>query len=249
MWWYLHGRQRSSAWASCWPICPLPAGAEGEDAGRSAVGLSCRAGDPVLAAAGSARVPGYGFCYGDLLHPGFPLHCRRSVHHCYYQRQPVHGRAGADGRFPELLHHLGGDAAVPPGSAAGLPAHPGRHGPAAYPGAGAEIGVRLCPHAHGGGTDSRGTERVRYLTGHRTSGEAVFLAVHRVPYPGCDGLPGLCGPMRGRHLLQGPDPLPPGGQPASPHRGDPHGHPQLRGPPESRSGRLYRGRAARAEKA
>ena len=39
--------------------------------------------------------------------------------------------------------------------------------------------------------------------GHRTPGETVFLAAYRVPYPGRGGLPGLCGPMRGRHLLQG----------------------------------------------
>ena len=42
----------------------------------------------------------------------------------------------------------------------------------------------------------------------------------------------------GGHLRQGPHPHTAGGQPAPPHRRDPHGDAQLGGPPEPGGGRL-----------
>ncbi len=52
------------------------------------------------------------------------------------------------------------------GAPPGLPAHPGRHGPAPDPRPGGKIGVCLCPHAHGGGPDSGGAQRVCHRPGH-----------------------------------------------------------------------------------
>ena len=110
---------------------PVPAGAEGKDAGGPAAGLPGHRGSAVLAVAAAARLPCHGLCHSDLFHSGLSLHCRRGLHHCHHQRQPVHGRSGAVGGAPEFFHHSGGDPPVSAGAPPGLPAYPGRHGPCA----------------------------------------------------------------------------------------------------------------------
>ena len=68
-------------------------------------------------------------------------------------------------QFMAALERLGAprsSAGAPPG----LPAYPGRYGSAPDPRPGGKIGVCLCPHAHGGGPDSGGTQRVCHRPGH-----------------------------------------------------------------------------------
>ena len=65
--------------------------------------LGVSAAAPVAVAA-VARLFGYGLCYGNLLHSGVPLHCRRCLSDCHHQRQPVHGCFGEDGRSSEFFY-------------------------------------------------------------------------------------------------------------------------------------------------
>ena len=97
------------------------------------LGLSGHRGSAVLAVAAAAWISCHGLCHSDLFYSGLSLHCRRGLHHCHYQCQPVHGRSGTVGSTPELFHHSGGDPPVLPALRQGLPAYPGRYGSARDP--------------------------------------------------------------------------------------------------------------------
>ena len=77
----------------------------------------------------AARLFGYGLCYGNLLHSGVPLHCRRCLSDCHHQRQPVHGCFGEDGCSPEFFYYPCGDFALSACTSAGFASYPGCHGP------------------------------------------------------------------------------------------------------------------------
>lgn len=90
-------------------------------------------GDTVLAVTAAARLFGYGLCYGDLLHSGVPLYCRRCLSDCHHQRQPVHGCFGEDGRSPEFFYYPCGDFALSACTSAGFASYLGCNESSKYP--------------------------------------------------------------------------------------------------------------------